>query len=207
MRSWHKHHNCGHVYSRMVPPTCAWSSKKASLSLISSDWSWVCCWTCACLWSKYLTPANNSARKQGSVLDRRQLKLRDYDSVAFALSPSVPFRWIWTVEGRNCCHLLFITWYRTTSCSCSRARSKAVEPHGYIPNRNRHARPRSEGDTPPGHRKHFDQALKDEVSIAYPQYGELCPVYFTGNWAVLCNVLLCWFFNLCFWMFLGVECD
>lgn len=63
--------------------------------------------------------------------------------------PSVPFRCNRTAEGRNCCHFRFMTRYRTTNCSCSRERSKAVEPQGYIPNRKRHTRPRSEGDTPP----------------------------------------------------------
>lgn len=50
-------------------PTCAWSSKKAIRSLISSDWSWVCCWMRACLWLKNLTAATSSAGEQRSLLD------------------------------------------------------------------------------------------------------------------------------------------
>lgn len=66
------------------------------------------------------------------------------------LLPSELLRCILTAEGINCCHFLFMTWYRTINCSCSRERSKAVELHEYIPNRKRQARPRSEGETPPG---------------------------------------------------------
>lgn len=60
----------------MTHPTCACSSKKASLSLISSDWSWVCCWTWVCLWLKNLTAATNSTGKRNNSLDQRRLNQR-----------------------------------------------------------------------------------------------------------------------------------
>lgn len=66
------------IYNRMLHPTCAWSSRKSSLSLVSSDWSWVCCWTCACLWLKNLTAATNSAGKQRSLCDKTNLNLQQF---------------------------------------------------------------------------------------------------------------------------------
>lgn len=63
------------IYNRMLHPTWAWSSRKSSLSLISSDWSWVSCWICPCLWLKNLTAATNSAGKHRSLCDKRNLNL------------------------------------------------------------------------------------------------------------------------------------
>lgn len=174
----------------------------------------------------------------------------------FRLLPSVPLRCIRTAKGRNRCHVLFMTRYRTTNCSCSRERSKAVELHGYIPNRKRHTRPRSEGHTPPGQGsiKRFDhlhwltsfgggawfQAKRLFQLVSFKQittrpkqtlnashvrirafqlreerifrkrspiqslvnFTLLSPGFQTRIWDVLCNGLLCWFFNLwllCLW--------